>query len=65
MTKTAGKKCQVTLNGEERLEYYNCGNKAVASIMDVVCNDRKPFYVCRKHKKKFLASNHYKLVKEC
>lgn len=57
--------CQVIVDGEGRLEYKVCGKKAVALIKDVVCEGQHDwFYVCGKHKRKFMTGNHYTIKVE-
>jgi hypothetical protein len=61
-------KCQVSLQPSDGWwEYHQCDKPAVARIKDVVCPGMgKPFRVCLKHKKEFLAKDkngHYEEIK--
>lgn len=48
--------CEVRSKGERI-----CFNKAIVKLEDIVCDLLgSSFYVCRKHKKEFLKTKHYK-----
>ncbi len=62
------KRCEVTDVSKRgptcggKWDTWVCGRKAVTRIKDIECNDKKPFWVCAKHKKEFLEGNHYREI---